>query len=199
MSRLHVVLLVLLGTVYGTRAQYEDYDDFDYTIQGYEEDYDYHEEDEDDEEGPGGSEDFDGDGISDLEDGDIDNDGVPDDEDTELTSEKNTNSENSIESYVVDDEERDDVDVRKEGEEGEAAEGEEGVEEREEEEEEEEENPIIFNSYNLLLLSNQRHVGYIEDWFNEPVETMNVFSFDSFPIHLEKTKCLIQIEVRSSF
>ena len=80
MSRLHIVLLVLLGTAHGTRAQYEDYDDFDYTIQGYEEDYDYHEEDE---EGPGGSEDFDGDGISDVEDGDFDNDGVPDDEDSD--------------------------------------------------------------------------------------------------------------------
>ena len=83
MSRLHIVLLVLLGTVHGARAQYEDYDDFDYTIQGYEEDYDYHEEDEEDEEGPGGSEDFDGDGISDVEDGDFDNDGVPDDEDSD--------------------------------------------------------------------------------------------------------------------
>ena len=83
MSRLHIVLLVLLGTVHGTRAQYEDYDDFDYTIQGYEEDYDYHEEDEEDEEGPGGSEDFDGDGISDVEDGDFDNDGIPDDEDSD--------------------------------------------------------------------------------------------------------------------
>ena len=58
-------------------------------------------------------------------------------------------------------------------------------------------NPIIFHSYNLFLLSNQKKVCFERNCFahSSPMKSMNLVWYDSFPIYLEKNKCIIQVEV----
>lgn len=55
-------------------------------------------------------------------------------------------------------------------------------------------NPIQFCSYNLLLLSRQKQVGYIKSRIS-PLRSMSVFSFDSYPVFLDSGKCLVRVEV----
>ena len=81
-----LTLCLLLGTLSGTRAQYDDYDDFGFDEDDYDfgDDYDFEEEGDGYEGEPEFSrddKDFDNDGIIDSLDDDDDNDGIPDDED----------------------------------------------------------------------------------------------------------------------
>ena len=81
-----LTLCFLLGTLSGTRAQYDDYEDFGFDEDDYDfgDDYDFEEEGDGYEGEPEFSrddKDFDNDGIIDSLDDDDDNDGIPDDED----------------------------------------------------------------------------------------------------------------------
>ena len=58
-------------------------------------------------------------------------------------------------------------------------------------------NPIIFSSYDLFLLSNQKQVCFERNYFAHasPMKSMNLVWYDSYPIYLEKNECIIQVEV----
>lgn len=53
---------------------------------------------------------------------------------------------------------------------------------------------VKFSSYNLFLVSKQKQVGYIKG-HSTPMKSMNVFSFDSFPVSLADDQCLFKVEV----
>jgi hypothetical protein len=59
------------------------------------------------------------------------------------------------------------------------------------------ENPIIFSSYDYHLLSKQKQVGYVKDC-SSPIKSMKIFSFDSYPVHLDGDQCLFEVEVSRS-
>ncbi len=59
-----------------------------------------------------------------------------------------------------------------------------------------EENPIIFRSYNLYLIANQKQVGYIKHYLSSPIKSMKIFSFDSYPLFVESKHILFRVEVR---
>ncbi len=58
--------------------------------------------------------------------------------------------------------------------------------------------PIIFRSCDLVLLLNQRQVHFEKSYsvHTSPLNSMDLVTYDSYPIHLGRNECLIKIEVR---
>jgi len=54
---------------------------------------------------------------------------------------------------------------------------------------------IKFYSYNLILISRQKRIGYIRGHPASPLKTLRLFSYDSFPIFLNADECIFKVEV----
>lgn len=63
---------------------------------------------------------------------------------------------------------------------------------------EEKKKTIVFSSYGLFLVSDQKQVWFGKNPFSHPspLKSMKLVSYDSYPIYLGKDESLIEVEVR---